>query len=79
MLALGLLSLSSVVLLPSFAFALPALKRDVTVLSSAEVSSYKPYTYFAKAAYCTPAQTLSWSCGGACRSPSPKAPGCLLT
>lgn len=37
---------------------------DITVLSTTEVSAFKPYTYFAKAAYCEPADTLAWTCGG---------------
>ena len=33
------------------------------VLSSAEISLYRPYTHYAGAAYCPSAVVLSWSCG----------------
>jgi hypothetical protein len=34
------------------------------VLSSAEISLYRPYTHYAGAAYCPPEQILTWNCGG---------------
>lgn len=43
--------------------------RDaVSTLSSAQISSYKPYTYYAATGYCTPATTLAWNCGSECLS-----------
>jgi len=36
----------------------------VTALSSAEISSYTPFTQFARAAYCNPAKVRTWTCGG---------------
>ncbi|KAG8823155.1 hypothetical protein FRC19_004526 [Serendipita sp. 401] len=42
----------------------PALvERQLTVLSSAEIETFTPYTLFASAGYCTPNITLTWSCG----------------
>jgi hypothetical protein len=32
-------------------------------LSVMQVESFKPYSFYAAAAYCPPSQTLSWSCG----------------
>ena len=36
----------------------------VTALSSAEISSYTPFTQFARAAYCDPPKVKTWTCGG---------------
>ncbi|KAF8159299.1 lipase [Crassisporium funariophilum] len=41
-------------------------RQGVSTLSAAQVVSYKPYTYYAGAAYCSPASTLAWSCGANC-------------
>lgn len=38
----------------------------VTALSEEQISMYKPFTYFASTAYCRPARTLAWNCGGSC-------------
>jgi hypothetical protein len=35
----------------------------VTTLSSAQLSSFAPYTQLARAAYCAPARIKAWSCG----------------
>lgn len=35
-------------------------------LTAAQVASFKPYTYYAAAAYCAPAKTLAWNCGSNC-------------
>jgi hypothetical protein len=40
--------------------------RSVTALTRAQIASYKPYTYYAAAAYCQPAATLAWNCGNNC-------------
>ncbi|KAF8623157.1 hypothetical protein AX17_007545 [Amanita inopinata Kibby_2008] len=37
-----------------------------TTLSPAQVASYKPYTYFAAAAACSPSLTITWRCGVKC-------------
>ena len=45
--------------------AAPTLEgRSITTLSAAQVSAYKPYTFYASTAYCNPANTLAWNCGG---------------
>jgi len=45
--------------------AVPVLeaRQSISTLSDEQVVSYKPYTYYAGAAYCSPATTLAWSCG----------------
>jgi hypothetical protein len=35
-----------------------------TVLPPSLVTSYKPFSYYASAAYCKPSLTLDWTCGG---------------
>ncbi|KAF8336196.1 Alpha/Beta hydrolase protein [Amanita rubescens] len=42
-------------------------RPSITPLSS-QISTFTPYTYFASAAYCPPAATISWSCGANCRA-----------
>ncbi|KIJ29740.1 hypothetical protein M422DRAFT_268773 [Sphaerobolus stellatus SS14] len=46
--------------------------RDSTViaLTSAAINAFTPYTYYAAAAYCTPAVVNSWSCGAKCNANS---------
>jgi len=39
-------------------------EQATTILSSAQIESFKPYSIYAAAAYCPPSTTLSWSCGG---------------
>ncbi|PPQ79791.1 LOW QUALITY PROTEIN: hypothetical protein CVT25_003145 [Psilocybe cyanescens] len=39
----------------------------ISPLTKAQISALKPFTYFAGAAYCTPAQTAKWNCG-ACKA-----------
>jgi len=45
--------------------AVPVLeaRQSMSTLSDEQVVSYKPYTHYAGAAYCSPASTLAWSCG----------------
>lgn len=43
-------------------------RQSVTTLSSAQVASYKPYTNYARTAYCQPAKTLTWGCGTNCEA-----------
>lgn len=38
--------------------------QTITALATSQIDAFSPYTYFAKAAYCTPSTTISWSCGG---------------
>ena len=45
--------------------AAPTLKgRSITTLTAAQVSAYKPYSFYASAAYCNPSNTVAWNCGG---------------
>lgn len=48
------------------ASAAPAIlaRQATTRLSSSQISAFKPYTYFASAAFCLPSTTLPWNCGG---------------
>ncbi|EIN13713.1 alpha/beta-hydrolase [Punctularia strigosozonata HHB-11173 SS5] len=46
---------------------LPLFSRDgTTALSAAELSSFAPFTQFARAAYCPTDKIMSWQCGEAC-------------
>ncbi|KAJ7614638.1 lipase, partial [Mycena polygramma] len=38
----------------------------IVALSNAQVSAFRPYTYFAGTGYCAPNSTLTWSCGEDC-------------
>ncbi|KAN0088316.1 hypothetical protein V8E55_005373 [Tylopilus felleus] len=40
--------------------------QTITALATSQIDAFSPYTYFAKAAYCTPSTTISWSCGVSC-------------
>ena len=39
-------------------------RQAITPLPAAQVSSFKPFTFFASAAYCHANVTIDWSCGG---------------
>ncbi|CUA77084.1 Lipase [Rhizoctonia solani] len=43
-------------------------RAGVTPLSAQEIASYEPYALLARAAYCSPAQLRTWSCGTACNA-----------
>lgn len=43
-------------------------RQSITVLTTSQISSFKPYTYFASTGYCTPSTTLTWSCGANCNA-----------
>ncbi|KAF9465013.1 alpha/beta-hydrolase [Collybia nuda] len=43
-------------------------KRAATPVSAAELSSFSPYTQFARAAYCSTSKLAGWNCGEACRA-----------
>ncbi|KAJ7089828.1 lipase [Mycena belliarum] len=63
--------LSAVVLaLALLANAAPSLlaRQAITALSSAQVSAFKPYSFYAAAGYCSPASTLAWNCGVNCNA-----------
>ncbi|KAI0037750.1 hypothetical protein FA95DRAFT_1529358, partial [Auriscalpium vulgare] len=42
--------------------------ESITTLSTAQISAFKPFTFFASAAYCNPSVTLTWSCGANCNA-----------
>ena len=59
--------MNAVVLLVGFiAIAVASLttekRRSTTVLSNEQVSAYKPYPFYAAAAFCRPANTKAWDC-----------------
>ncbi|EAU90643.1 lipase [Coprinopsis cinerea okayama7 len=64
---LSLLSLCFLSLLDS-SLAVPILeaRQSVSTLTAAQVASYKPYTHYAGAAYCSPSRTRAWNCGRNC-------------
>ncbi|GLB41568.1 putative alpha beta-hydrolase [Lyophyllum shimeji] len=43
-----------------------AARQSTSALRPEQVTAYKPYTFFAGAAYCQPTNTLSWTCGVNC-------------
>jgi len=60
--------ISAALSLALFASALPSsLKRQsITPLSTAQIETFKPFTFFASTAYCLPNTTINWSCGANC-------------
>ncbi|KAF9269341.1 lipase [Marasmius fiardii PR-910] len=62
-LATLLVALTAVVASPT-----PEKRQSITTLSSAQVASFKPYSFYASAAYCQPANTLAWNCGANCQA-----------
>ncbi|THH28374.1 hypothetical protein EUX98_g5820 [Antrodiella citrinella] len=48
--------------------AVPTLqvRQAITPLSTSQISAFKPFTFFASAAYCDPSTTIDWSCGSNC-------------
>ncbi|KAJ7460781.1 alpha/beta-hydrolase [Mycena latifolia] len=43
-------------------------RLSVTSVPAGQVSTFKPYSYFANAAYCSASATAAWSCGGNCEA-----------
>lgn len=43
-------------------------RQSVTTLTTAQVDSYTPYTWYASTAYCNPTNTLAWNCGANCQA-----------
>ncbi|KAI0749977.1 lipase [Daedaleopsis nitida] len=39
---------------------------DILPLTRPQISSFKPYSFFAASAYCLPEKTITWSCGHHC-------------
>ncbi|KAI5987112.1 Alpha/Beta hydrolase protein [Pisolithus albus] len=64
----------SYLLLVAFLLAAPThaltTRQSITGLTTSQIDSYTPYTYYASAGYCTAAQTLAWDCGTNCQANS---------
>ncbi|KAF7309487.1 Lipase [Mycena indigotica] len=62
------MALAIVLGLASLALAAPSLvaRQAITSLTTAQVSAFKPFSFYASAAYCSPASTLAWNCGSNC-------------
>lgn len=43
-------------------------RASITDLSTTQISSFKPYTFYASTAYCNAAETLAWNCGAKCEA-----------
>ncbi|KAK7038707.1 hypothetical protein VNI00_010591 [Paramarasmius palmivorus] len=43
-------------------------RQSITALSAAQISAFKPYSFYASTAYCKPANTLAWNCGANCQA-----------
>ncbi|KAG7094334.1 hypothetical protein E1B28_007933 [Marasmius oreades] len=43
-------------------------RQSITILSNDQIAKFKPYTFFAAAAYCQPPTTLAWNCGAICQA-----------
>nr|BAL02936.1 lipase class 3 family protein [Pholiota nameko] len=41
-------------------------RQSITALSTAQISTFRPFSYFASTAYCQPSTTVTWSCGANC-------------
>ncbi|KAI0258698.1 hypothetical protein BC834DRAFT_974875 [Gloeopeniophorella convolvens] len=54
--------------LVGLAAAAPAKRQSITTISSSQIASYTPYTWYAAAAYCAASETSSWSCGANCQA-----------
>lgn len=46
----------------------PGKRQSITILSAAEVATFKPYTFYASAGYCQPENTIAWNCGVTCEA-----------
>ncbi|KAH7922225.1 alpha/beta-hydrolase [Leucogyrophana mollusca] len=43
-------------------------RQSITALTTSQIDTYTPYTWYASAGYCTAAQTLAWDCGANCEA-----------
>ncbi|KAF6761833.1 lipase [Ephemerocybe angulata] len=43
-------------------------QADFAALSTSEISGFRPFSFYASAAYCQPAQLSAWDCGKNCRA-----------
>ena len=40
--------------------------QNLSILSDEDIEVFKPYSFYSAAAYCSPSDILTWSCGGRC-------------
>ncbi|KAG2364628.1 hypothetical protein BDR07DRAFT_1482246 [Suillus spraguei] len=45
-------------------------RQSITALTTTQIDTFTPYTYYASAGYCTNTQTLAWDCGTNCEANS---------
>ncbi|GJE91299.1 lipase family protein [Phanerochaete sordida] len=45
-----------------------AARQTISALSTSQISSYKPYSYYASAGYCAASATADWNCGANCEA-----------
>jgi len=43
-------------------------RASISTLSTTQISSFKPYTFYASAGYCSAAKILAWNCGVNCQA-----------
>ncbi|KAJ7067106.1 alpha/beta-hydrolase [Mycena amicta] len=44
----------------------PVSRQAITSLTATQIGAFKPYSFYAAAGYCAPANTLAWNCGANC-------------
>jgi len=53
-------------------FAVPApglrSRQSITALSTSQINTYTPYTWYASTGYCSAASTIAWDCGTNCEA-----------
>ncbi|KAJ3483663.1 hypothetical protein NLI96_g6166 [Meripilus lineatus] len=65
---LSLVSLVSLVTVRALPTPSIEARQAITTLTPAQISAFKPFTFYASAGYCDPSTTLSWSCGANCNA-----------
>ena len=45
-----------------------AARQSISALSASQISSFKPFSYYASAGYCAASATLEWNCGANCEA-----------
>ncbi|KAG2364630.1 hypothetical protein BDR07DRAFT_1279279 [Suillus spraguei] len=63
-------SIVAALLLASAVQASPSIsaRQSITALTTTQIDTFTPYTYYASAGYCTNTQTLAWDCGTNCEA-----------
>jgi hypothetical protein len=65
---LPLLSLPAALAAPLLTATSRRQSAAITTISTAQTAAFKPFTFYASAAYCQPKATLAWSCGANCNA-----------